>query len=1668
MKKSLFNKKIKLGRFGFSLVEVLAAIVILGILTTIAIISVSRIIEKAKRNHYATQEKNIILGAQSFFETTKDTLPKSLGQSRMITLRELINAKYIDKVLDYNKNECDPDNSYVKVTKYTDTKYSYAVYLSCPIADYHTQTKGNPNFEGPIIEIDYTGAYKESSVKTTISDSDGIISYSYIVDKKLNDGSNKRVEINNSGEKLGNTKKSITEIISLVGNIPGDFYFTVKATDIYGNTTTYKKHKEITDQDGPECGDTISVRIKDENIVVDVSKNNQSTWESTLGWVNKNRIVTVTCRDSASGCKKNVYEQEFDKDTNMSYIKIVDNVGNTTKCKVPVFIDKTAPVIDVTDNPKKSTTDDYSVKWVNTSYAVTLKGHDPNFDTNSSKNKSSGFAYYAYTYPESKRTSDDGNPESSVHIYEKDGNNSRVKANQVNAAKTNAFEFTTDNFSKERNMYVHFILCDKAGNCSKPEKDGSITRIKIDKTDPKINTVSNPYENTWTNAPRADSGKDEYVIDIESVDPEPFEVSNGAIKYPGENEQDLNGNSIELKNRITSGIVKYSYRYPRANNPRISGDGTSEKLWHQYDVSTSTMLTYKNSDLTKVTTSAFKKDREEYVEFQICDKAGNCSYIDDSSNSKKCTDSRNGKGNCVCDSSGCHNTAKSMIKIDTMPPTCTNRGGTGQGDDKWINYAITLFGDCDDPLSPDPDGVHSKCVQDTVSTPVNNYANISPGTVADNAGNTTNCLAEIVQIDLVKPKITSVTNRYDNSWTNAPIDTSKAKYRIDLTGEDYGFVGHASGLKYYAFTYPTSTRTASDGTSESGAWHEYDGSSGKYPLYSKTADLTAVTTSTFSAERDMQVVFEVCDRAGNCSDPVVDNSNSTIRIDTTKPVIDTVVNNYNSDGNTWQSATVLAANGDGYTIDITSHDPLTYTPNENISSGLAKHSYSYNPTLSWTDYSNSNSENFTTTKFTAERNQNVYFRVCDNAGNCSDSKTSNIKIDNTAPKCEVTGGNTSWINLTSATQVSTVKAKCVEQGSIKSNCRSDTAEFEHNYTYDTDGNLNITNGGALGVGSGGAVYDNAGNKTDCAANKTVRIDKEAPQCSPTAVAEKDWIKGTRNIAINCTDNFGCNIPDSSKNKTYSSGTVLTDKVELKDIANNKADCNFNVYVDNDAPNCASATNASTTWKKSKTITPGCTEVNNGSGCATPSAITYNSTTKPNMEITTDSATIYDNVGNSRSCTFDVYVDNKAPNVPTVNMKKWKDNSDEPNNNNYTAKTNGDYSSGWVNKKIYTYPSGSTDSGVGGVYYQYTTTGKTANKTDYQPTNPYRNVEAQGTSTIKWRACDSLNNCSSYSGVKTIKFDRKSPTVSIYYSTTGTNALYYTGSAVDNKPSEMTDNDVSGISTNYRFIQCAETDGTWRTGGNGSNYKTQYQKYATKSSERRSYKLQVTDNAGNVGTSSCSQEYLKCTTTKDVADYDSVAIYRWSSVASSSTTNGRGEPLSNCSINATIHKDDWEVAGGVATGPYIQVYMDVDICKCTYDSVLFSQLGQNDSYCSGAVNTPRKSRTDYHTDEMAIIVYQNNSKGKSACEGRKNTYVQYACEALATGGSSPAARHGVRFYSDDGKYWEGWNYINDSYTIPIGTGNKWVYSGLNKTTTGLSDTKACQTACQVNGKVTSLS
>ena len=183
----------KQNKYGFTLIEILGVVVILGIIMGVGVAGYSNYIEKVKANYYDSQEEMLKEAGIDFFTDNRGRLPQTAGEENCVLLNTLINNRYIQTILDYNKKSCDGNKSKVCARKLTNTKYIYSSYLSCG-EDYKT-----PNYKPPKIEFNLKQDKKIEDnktydVKMTItydssvvdSEKSGIASYRYVI-YKVND-----------------------------------------------------------------------------------------------------------------------------------------------------------------------------------------------------------------------------------------------------------------------------------------------------------------------------------------------------------------------------------------------------------------------------------------------------------------------------------------------------------------------------------------------------------------------------------------------------------------------------------------------------------------------------------------------------------------------------------------------------------------------------------------------------------------------------------------------------------------------------------------------------------------------------------------------------------------------------------------------------------------------------------------------------------------------------------------------------------------------------------------------------------------------------------------------------------------------------------------------------------------------------------------------------------------------------------------------------------------------------------------------------------------------------------------------------------------------------------------------------------------------------------------
>ena len=120
----VMNKK------AFTLVEILAVVVLLGVILAFATPKVISIINESTIKAYVAMEKNIQKAASDYVLVDELVLPTTSGQHKVIDLNKLVSEKMINTV--YDAKDTDSEClGYVVVTKKDEYGYNYNTCLFC-------------------------------------------------------------------------------------------------------------------------------------------------------------------------------------------------------------------------------------------------------------------------------------------------------------------------------------------------------------------------------------------------------------------------------------------------------------------------------------------------------------------------------------------------------------------------------------------------------------------------------------------------------------------------------------------------------------------------------------------------------------------------------------------------------------------------------------------------------------------------------------------------------------------------------------------------------------------------------------------------------------------------------------------------------------------------------------------------------------------------------------------------------------------------------------------------------------------------------------------------------------------------------------------------------------------------------------------------------------------------------------------------------------------------------------------------------------------------------------------------------------------------------------------------------------------------------------------------
>lgn len=323
--------------------------------------------------------------------------------------------------------------------------------------------------------------------------------------------------------------------------------------------------------------------------------------------------------------------------------------------------------------------------------------------------------------------------------------------------------------------------------------------------------------------------------------------------------------------------------------------------------------------------------------------------------------------------------------FDSKGPECTNSGDSTS----WTKNNRTITWGCSDDASGCKEG---KSGGSTTYDTTTKTATIPAYTIEDNAGNTTTCPKRTanVYVDKTAPTFSRIVNSSNGNWT-------KNNVRIDLEGND-----SESGIARWEHSEIDIPRielvghvqTFGTTIANDNGWVGSTGLGKRLEAFSMRLVNNPHANSgvTYSAQVQNDINYEGGNWQGEKSNGVLAGTiNQSKKIYSVNARLTGDISNYyniqyqthnQTDGNT-----PFAVNGAN-----------TYNSgNRRVEALYAMLTQKAEPgPRTYSSYSNSNSTTYSTT-VSAQQDKRYYFRACDNVGNCSEYRATNVKIDKTNP-----------------------------------------------------------------------------------------------------------------------------------------------------------------------------------------------------------------------------------------------------------------------------------------------------------------------------------------------------------------------------------------------------------------------------------------------------------------------------------------------------------------------------------------------------------------------------------------------------------------------------------------------------------------------------------------------
>ena len=326
---------------GFTMIELLAVLVILGIIMVIAVPSVVSYLQGARNDYYDQLEESVKTVGQEYFSDHRSLMPRENGQIFSVDIQDLITEGYTTEILDSDGNDTCTGNVYVKRLATADFEYHACIqcgktdaegnqeYISTSAFCTNGTTGNNPDGECDKVKDDPT----DDCFMIQIPNSFKVPQCTTVEDSAASQGISLEGIVLNNGEDIGDRVTADTTSVDYknIGNYK--VYYTYKQVL---NPANEKYNTNVTIYDGKAPSKTtVELHFGNSSGPIYNCTENSCDWTAQDVYITLSATDLSDCGTEGSGVKQFAYR--YGESGNWQYVdatKTIENGKNIYKATI--------------------------------------------------------------------------------------------------------------------------------------------------------------------------------------------------------------------------------------------------------------------------------------------------------------------------------------------------------------------------------------------------------------------------------------------------------------------------------------------------------------------------------------------------------------------------------------------------------------------------------------------------------------------------------------------------------------------------------------------------------------------------------------------------------------------------------------------------------------------------------------------------------------------------------------------------------------------------------------------------------------------------------------------------------------------------------------------------------------------------------------------------------------------------------------------------------------------------------------------------------------------------------------------------------------------------------------------------------------------------------------